>query len=92
MVILEEGGIERLNDMLFSEEIDTFLDDSLVVLWLLKNSNIKVKLAGCLQRNLFYMAINPDRPWAQDFIKLMNAALGNSDNIKKLDLIKQSYR
>lgn len=92
MVILEEGGIERLNDMLFSEEIDTFLDDSLVVLWLLQNSSVKVKLAGCLKRNPFYIAVNPKRPWAKEFVELMNEALLENVNMQILNSIKQRYR
>ena len=92
MRILEQGGIEQLNDMLFSEEIDTYLDDSLVVLWLLQNSNIKVKLAGCLQRHPFYLAVNPRFPWAKDFIKLMNEALSDNVNLQLLNAIKQKYR
>ena len=92
MKIIDEGGIERLNDMLFSEEIDTFLDDSLVVLWLLQNSNIKVKLAGCLKRNPFYIAVNPKFPWAKDFIKLMDEALLENVNLQILNSIKQKYR
>ena len=92
MKILKDGGIAQLNEMLFNNEIDTYLDDSLVVLWLLKDTNIKVKLAGCLKRNPFYIAINSDFPWAKDFIKMMNETLKENINLHRLSTIKQTYR
>jgi hypothetical protein len=63
-----------------------------VVLWLLQNSNIKVKLAGCLKRNPFYIAVNPKFSWAKDFIKLMDEALLENVNLQILNSIKQKYR
>lgn len=92
MKIIENGGIERLNDMLFSGEINAFIDDSLVVLWLLKDKNVKVKLAGCLERKPFYLAVNPKLPWANKFTQLMNRILKEDANKKALHAIKLKYR
>ena len=92
MQIIENGGIERLNDMLFSDKINAFLDDSLVVLWLLKDKDVKVKLAGCLPRKPFFLAINPELPWANDFMALMDRILKENPNQKTLHSIKLKYR
>ncbi len=92
MKILEDGGIERLHELLLNQDIDAFLEDSLVVLWLLKNSSTKVKLAGCLTRNPFYIAINPNVHWANEFINMMDETLKENINLQVLNSIKQDYR
>lgn len=92
MHIIESGGIERLNDMLFSDDINAFLDDSLVVLWLLRDKNVKVKLAGCLERKPFFLAVHPELPWANEFMQLMNKILKEAVNRRTLHSIKLKYR
>jgi polar amino acid transport system substrate-binding protein len=92
MKIVDSGGLKQLNDMLIKNEIDAYLDDSRVVLWALRDSKRKVKLSGCLKRKPFYLAVNPNLPWANEFIHLINQSLSDPINLQLLSSIKQKYR
>ncbi|MFT7111035.1 MAG: polar amino acid transport system substrate-binding protein [Psychrobacter glaciei] len=92
MKIVDSGGLEQFNKMLFENKIDAYLDDSRVVLWALRDSKRKVKLSGCLKRKPFYLAVNPNLPWANEFIALINKSLSDPINLQLLNSIKQNYR
>jgi polar amino acid transport system substrate-binding protein len=92
MKIVDSGGLEQFNTMLFKNEIDAYLDDSRVVLWALRDSIAKVKLSGCLTRKPFYLAVNPNLAWANEFIALINKSLSDPINLQLLNSIKQKYR
>lgn len=72
---IASGGIATLNGMLASKRFDAFIDDSKVVRWSLKGQFKHLRVAGCLEKNPFYLAINPNRPWAIDFVNWLGFQL-----------------
>lgn len=72
---VSSGGISTLHNMLQSKRFDAFIDDPKVIRWTLKEDFKYIRLAGCLKKNPFYLAINPKKTWANDFVSWLDFQL-----------------
>ncbi len=89
-VLNGDRAIDRLFNMIASQRIDVLVDDRFVVNWKVKNlksltgEEFALRNAGCMDSSPFYMAVNPELTWAQDFKVLMDRLYGDSRMRKNL--------
>lgn len=73
-----DNKITRFASMIRNNRLDSFIEDQYVTEWQLKTLGKKgagIKSSGCLPSHPFYLAINPNLEWAQEFIDLLNRLL-----------------
>jgi polar amino acid transport system substrate-binding protein len=92
--VLGEKKISRFYSMLKSNRIDAFISDRYVTAWNVKRYNISVgdiEVNKCFETNNFNFALNPNIPWGQELIDLLNTLLSRDDNKKILSNIIDRY-
>lgn len=86
--------LEELLGKAKRNEIDIFIEDAYVLrhhLYQHPKPNLKLRQAGCLDENPFYIAINPDRPHSQKLVSQLNSALKDSNKQVLKEYIKYRY-
>lgn len=74
-------GLERLVAMLEKGRLDSFVADSHVIDWHLKQrQKAPFQSLGCLSQNPFYLALSPKLPWAAEFLASLDKALADTKN------------
>ena len=92
--IAGDKKIFRYASMLRSNRIDAFIGDMYVTGWGAKSENVdmqQIKINHCLQKNPFYMALNPELSWNKELINLLDKSLSKEENAKILSEIIYRY-
>ncbi|MGZ9899337.1 substrate-binding periplasmic protein [Shewanella gaetbuli] len=80
----------RLLKMLQYQRAAVIIEDELVVNYYL-NDTFKVRYAGTLSQSPFYLALNPNLPWANELITLLNKEFKSAENLLYLQSLVQKY-
>jgi polar amino acid transport system substrate-binding protein len=86
--------ISRYISMMENKRLDSFIADKYVTQWEVSQQEIKqpaISSSGCLPSHPFYLAINPQLTWAEEFIQLINRQVKDVKNKKVLKVIVNKY-
>lgn len=81
------SGISRLIKLLAAKRLDAYIADKIVSQWVKKQEklNYQLKIAGCLNAQPFYIALDPNIVWGDELLANINNALQLPKNIEYLN-------
>jgi polar amino acid transport system substrate-binding protein len=83
-----------LFEMLAAHRTDATLDDVNVIKSIAKSGRIQLssfREAGCMAPSPFFVALNPNKKWGKQVVKMLNAELASSANKAKYQKIAAKY-
>lgn len=92
--VIGEDKISRFYSMIESHRVDVFVSDQYVASWNSKKYNIdqyNIKRNKCFEKSAFYLAINPELTWGNEFVNLLNDLLSRKENQELLTKIIKRY-